>query len=411
MKRIFALLGAVLIQTSLGGVYAWSAFVPSLKMDYGLTTGQTQFIFGLSIASFTATMVFAGRLLARWESRRVAMLGGVLFFCGYLISAASRGHYFLLLGGYSLVGGASIGFGYAAALATAIQWFPKHKGLVTGVAVGGFGAGAVLLSALTTEWLNHGWTVLEIFRAIGWIYGAAVCLGAFLLFRPLNSQDGAEMSLGVRKHLLKDPVFRALAVGMFCGTFAGLLIIGNLKPIGMAGGLPPDKAVWAISCFALGNALGRISWGWLWDRYGYKTIPLSLLFLGLSLIVLLPARQESVSFSGAAFLVGFGFGASFVMYAAQVASHYGMAEVGRIYPLLFLAYGVSGIIGPSTGGLLYDLTNSHAAALAVSVMVILVGVYWTWRARVFIKPIASSLNPCNASRLTAPSTKAYYSSL
>ena len=405
MNPLFALLGAVLIQTCQGGVYAWSAFVPSLNTDYGLSSSQTQFIFGLSFASFTVAMVFAGRLLFRWGPRRVAWMGGALFSGGYLISAASGGHYLILLGGFSLVAGAGIGFGYVAALATGIQWFPKHKGMVTGMAVGGFGVGAILLSALATRWLNHGWTVFEIFRAMGWLYGAAVSLGALLLFRPPTAHAGYGASLRLRKHLVKDPVFLALAVGMFCGTFAGLLIIGNLKPIGMAGGLPPDQAVWAISSFAVGNTFGRISWGWIWDRLGYKTIPISLLFLGLSLVILLPARLENVTFSVAALMVGFGFGASFVMYAAQVASHYGMAEVGRVYPLLFLAYGLSGMIGPATGGLLYDLTNGHAAALSVSVIVILAGAYWTWRARVLIKANSRSLN---RSDLTASCTEAYY---
>ncbi len=397
MKRILVLPAAVLIQTCLGGVYAWSAFVPSLSTEYGLSAGRTQFIFGLTIASFTVAMVLAGRLMLKWGPRYVALLGGLLFACGHLISAASSGRFLWLLGGFGLVGGASIGFGYVAALTTGIQWFPKHKGLVTGVAVAGFGAGAVLLSMLTTLWLGSGWTVLEIFHAIGLAYGTAVCLGALLLFRPPNASEGTRVNLGTGKYLLKDPLFRALAVGMFCGTFAGLLVIGNLKPIGMAGGLSPDAAAVAISFFAAGNALGRLTWGWIWDRLGYSTIPLSLLFLGVAVVVLLPARLASIAFSVAALLVGFGFGASFVLYAVQVASHYGAAEVGRVYPLLFLAYGVSGITGPPTGGLLYDLTRGYASAITASVIVVLAGVCWTWRAKVSVMPASSALNRATTS--------------
>jgi OFA family oxalate/formate antiporter-like MFS transporter len=384
MKRILVLPAAVLIQTCLGGVYAWSAFVPSLSTDYGLSAGQTQFVFGLAIASFTVAMVFAGRLLPQWGPRRVALLGALLFAGGHLISAAGGGRLLWLLGGFGLVGGASIGFGYVAALTTGIQWFPKHKGLVTGVAVAGFGAGAVLLSRLTTLWLGSGWTVLEILRVIGLAYGTAVGLGALLLFRPPNDRAGTRVNLVSAKHLLKDPLFRALAGGMFCGTFAGLLVIGNLKPIGMAGGLSPDAAAAAISFFAVGNALGRLVWGWVSDRLGYSTIPLSLVFLSGAVVLLLPARLASMTFSVAALLVGFGFGASFVLHAVNVASHYGAAEVGRVYPLLFLAYGVAGIAGPPTGGLLYDLTHSHVAAITTSVMVVLVGACWTWRASVSV---------------------------
>lgn len=385
MKRLFVLPAAVLIQTCLGGVYAWSAFVPSLGTTHGLSAGQTQFIFGLTIASFTVAMVPVGRLTRQWGPRWVALLGGLLFACGHLLSAASGGRFLWLLVGFGLVGGASIGFGYVAALTTGIQWFPKHRGLVTGVAVAGFGAGAVLLSRLTLTWLGRGWTVLDVFRAIGWIYGTAVCLGALLLFRPPNAGAGAGVNPGAGTHLLKDPLFRSLAVGMFCGTFAGLLVIGNLKPIGIAGGLSPAAAAMAISFFAAGNALGRLAWGCISDRLGYAAIPLALLFLGVAVMVLLPARLANFAFSAAALLVGFGFGASFVLYAAQVAAHYGAAEVGRVYPLLFLAYGVSGLTGPPIGGLLYDLTGGHASALAASVLVVLVGICWTWRARIFVR--------------------------
>jgi OFA family oxalate/formate antiporter-like MFS transporter len=380
VKRLFVLPAAILIQMCLGGIYAWSAFVPGLRTDYGLSASQTQFIFGLTIATFTGAMVLAGRLLTRLGPRCVGLLGGVLFACGYLIAASSGGRVLWLLLGFGLVGGVGIGFGYVAALTASVLWFPKHKGLVTGVAVAGFGMGSMILSMMTTSWLAGGWTALEMFRTIGCAYGAVVCVSALLLFRPPIGMTHAGVACSTGMHRFKDPAFRVLGLGMFCGTFAGLLVVGMLKSIGMASGLSPEAAAAAIGSLAVGNATGRIAWGWISDRIGYPAIPGSLLFLCLALCSLFAAGVAPVAFVIAAGLVGFGFGACFVLYAAQVATLYGVFEVGRLYPLLFLTYGLAGIGGPLLGGLLHDWTGSYMAPISVSAVVAAAGSWWTGRA-------------------------------
>jgi OFA family oxalate/formate antiporter-like MFS transporter len=377
VKRLFVLPAVVLIQSCLGGLYAWSAFVPSLRADFGYTAGQTQLVFGLAIAAFTLAMVFAGRLLAAWGPRNVALLGGLLFACGHLTSSASAGQFVWLLAGSGLLGGAGIGFGYVAALTTGMQWFPSHKGLVAGVAVSGFGAGAIILSSLTTVLLRNGYTVMDIFQVIGLGYGTVVCLAAAFLFRPPFASGGRGHA--ALKDVLKDHVFQALATGIFCGTFAGLLVIGSLKPIGMDGGSTSGTATAAISLFALGNASGRLAWGWLFDRFGYPVIPLSLVFLGVALALLLVVRFAPAAFSASAFLVGFGFGSCFVLYAAQVALRYGAEQVASVYPLVFLAHGVAGITGPPLGGFLYDCTRSYVWALVAGMAVLAFGAWLTFR--------------------------------
>jgi len=380
MKRMFILPAAVLIQTCLGGVYAWSAFVPVLRSEYGFSTAQTQIVFGLTIASFTIAMVLAGCLLARWGARRVGLLGGLLFTAGYLLAAQANGWFPALLGGIGLVAGASIGFGYVAALTTAVQWFPRHKGLVSGVSVAGFGAGAILLSSVVSRFLRDGWSVLNMFRAIGWVYGAIICAAALCLFRPVTTSASVP-AVPAQKKLLGDPFFKSLFVGMFCGTFAGLLVVGNLKPIGMDGGLSASEAMLAISFLAIGNTVGRIGWGWIADRLGYRAIPLSLILLGVALGILLGARVSAWSFFVAALLVGLGFGACFVLYAAQVAAHFGTAAVAKIYPLVFLAYGLAGTLGPWIGGHLFDLTASYVPPMIVAIFVLSIGAGYTWTQR------------------------------
>jgi OFA family oxalate/formate antiporter-like MFS transporter len=375
-----AVLSAViLIQTCLGGVYAWSAFVPLLTADYGLSMGRAQAIFGLAILSFTLAMVAAGHLLRRWGPRAVALAGTLLFATGHQLAAWAGGRLFWLIVGYGLTAGAGIGFGYVAVLASGLQWFPRRKGAVTGVAVAGFGLGGLLLAALAERWTRAGWSLREMFCTVGWSYGALLAVGALLLFRPAGGTGGCEPDLAADGRFLRSRGFRVLASGMFCGTFAGLLVIGLLKPLALAVGLTPEEATRAIGGFALGNVTGRVAWGWLYDRIGYRTLPAALVVLGLAVVGLLAAIGLSGAFIATGSLVGFGFGACFVLYAAHVAAAHGVEHVGRLYPFLFLSYGIAGLAGPSLGGLLHDVTGRYSASLALAALMAALGARLTWR--------------------------------
>ncbi len=367
MSKYLVLPASILIQTCLGGIYAWSVFAPALHGDYGLSMGATQLIFGLCLASFTLAMIFAGRWQERRGPRLVAAVGGALFAAGYVIASFSGGRLSLLLLGIGVVAGSGIGFGYVCPLATCIKWFPRHKGLVTGLAVAGFGGGAVLLSSFASALFSRGVATLAIFRYVGLAYGAAIILVALGLSVPPAARGGAQKAAGLPAGvLLRDGRFWLLFGGMFAGTFAGLLTIGNLKPIGLAGGVAAGLATTAISTLAVGNACGRILWGVISDKIGNRALPLSLAFLALAVLALVPLSRFGWPFVGTAFAVGFGFGACFVLYAAAVAHVFGPAEVGRSYPLVFLSYGLSGTLGPAFGGRLFDVTGGYTAALVVA---------------------------------------------
>jgi OFA family oxalate/formate antiporter-like MFS transporter len=131
---------------------------------------------------------------------------------------------------------------------------------------------------------------------------------------------------------------------------------------------------------------------------GYKTIPLALLFLFFALALLLPARIAAATFAAGAFLTGFGFGACFVLYAAHVAARYGTDAVARIYPLIFLAYGLAGVTGPTLGGHLHDLTGNYFWSITASMAVLAVGVWFTWRGRAFANGSAARRHAFRTSR-------------
>jgi OFA family oxalate/formate antiporter-like MFS transporter len=361
VRRYIVLAASLAIQVCLGGVYAWSEFVPPLTEEHGLTTVQTQAVFGTTIAVFTIAMVFAGRLQERHGPRLVAAAGGVLFLVGYAVAWASGASFAGLLAGIGVLAGAGIGFGYVCPLATCMKWFPGRRGFVTGVTVAGFGAGAIVLANAANALFEAGWAVPPVLLAVGLVCGSVILLAAALLFTPARPEGHVDSPHPAFADLARQRAFWALVVGMFAGTFAGLLVIGNLKPMGLAEGVGASAATWAISAFAVGNALGRITWGVLSDRFGGVTMPASLLVLAAA-VAALGVATGPASFVLLAAVTGFGFGSCFVVYAARVAALYGVHLVGAIYPLVFLAYGLSGITGPVVGGWLYDSSGTYLVA-------------------------------------------------
>lgn len=372
--RFLILSACVLIQLCLGGIYAWSEFVPQLSASYDVSVAQSQLIFGVSIATFAGTMVWSARLVERRGPRLVASIGGALFGLGYLTAALSGGAFPLLLLGVGVLAGMGTGFGYACPLPICMRWFPEHKGLVTGIAVAGFGGGAVVLASLTDLLMRGGLDVLAVFQWIGVAYAVIMLLAAQVLRFPARPAADRPRCTPRSAVLLRDPSFIALVVGMFAGTFAGLLVIGNLKPLGLSAGLSATWATWTISVFAAGNVAGRIIWGRIADRLGRMAIPASLAFLALALTVLtLTGMRWPLAIVAASFLVGFGFGACFVVYAAHTARRYGIDLFGKAYPLVFLAYGAAAIVGPWVGGWLYGVSAGYSTALWLSVAIVMLG--------------------------------------
>ncbi|PKL43975.1 MAG: hypothetical protein CVV41_09435 [Candidatus Riflebacteria bacterium HGW-Riflebacteria-1] len=374
-EKWVVLAACIILQSILGGIYAWSSFVQPLTETFGLNRGQCGAIFGLTIAVFTIAMIPAGKFLHRHGPRTTALTGSILFATGHILASYGNGSFISLLFCYGLVVGTGIGFGYVCPLTTCMKWFPENRGLVTGVAVAGFGGGAIILSSVA-EYLLYvqNYSVLELFRFTGAMFGSTAFVASFFIKDPPNHKTNAERSDNhdLFPHLLSR-TFVLTFLAMFAGTFSGLLIIGNLKPMMLDFGLGEIHATLSISLFAIGNIFGRVIWGQIYDKFGSRgTILMSQTLLFAALLLL--NTGESTSLLLATIFIGAGFGSCFVVYASTIVDKFGVKLFASLYPICFLGYGLAAIVGPTTGGWLADSTGSFSSSINLSLATVFLSI-------------------------------------
>jgi len=375
VKRYLVLVACMIMLLCLGTGQAWSAFVAPLEKEHGLLTRQTQLVFSTGTFFFCFMIIFAGRLHDRLGPRPVAVASALILGAAWLLASIKGANFLFLWLAIGVMVGTGAGAGYVCAIATAIKWFPRHRGLISGMMAAGFACGPILLSTVTEVLLLHGWHVLSIFGLIGCVYAPIIlATGLLLIVPPGQPGAAAEVAAFRRRKLLTDRRFWTLFVGMFCGTLPYLTVIGSVKPIGLAFGIGA-AAVAAISTMASGNAGGRIFWGFVVDRFGPRRSILSAQFvtiLSMLCLILLGSRHP-VIFLVAVSGVGFCYGSNFAIYPAAAARLYGTHVLGSVYPLIMAAQGISSI-APTVNGFLYDRTASFVPGLSLATAVAVLGI-------------------------------------
>lgn len=382
MKKYSILAASVAIQLFLGGVYAWSTLARPLRLDFSLTSFQTEMIYGSSIGVFALTMVFSGRLIAWVGPRFLALTSGMFYFTAFGIAALSGGDFMWLLLGLGLVMGSAIGLGYVVPLSTAVRWFPRHKGLVTGLAVFGFGGGSMLSSWLVQSLLDGGQSILDIFWILGVLGGAVIVFSALVMSFPAGEKPAR---VSADRQVLSSPSFWLLALGMFSGTLGGLVVIGKAANIMAAFGYTALGVV-AVGVLAAGNSLGRLFWGWLIDRWGRWTLTVCLGLMTVSQLALALVASSAEVLLSFLFLVGLSFGGNLVLFAVKTEEFFGSGSISRVYPLIFLGYGTAAIVGPPLGGWLYDRSASYFGVFLMAAGISLVGTLTVGVNSMFLRP-------------------------
>jgi len=404
-NRWLVVVGAVLIQLCLGAIYAWSVFTPYLvKAPFNFSKTQTQVIFSVGLATFAVVMVLAGRWQAKSGPRIVALVGGLVLGAGYILAGLFGdglfGYFVNQVIFIGLVGGAGIGLAYVCPIAVGMKWFPDKKGLITGLAVAGFGFGALIWVKLAGSWggLLESMGVLNVFMLYGAVFAAAVVIGSTWMVNPPEGwkPEGWEPPVATKAapvagsvdlvpaQMLRRPQFYGIWIMFIFSSMAGLLTIGNIKLFGIDALQESGLTAAAASAvagtamavfYSIANGLGRIVWGTLSDKIGRKTA-LLLMCASQGLIMLVfywMGGNQFLLYLGAT-IIGFNFGGNFSLFPTMTADLFGTKNLGQNYGWVFTAYGVGGIIGPIMAATIRDVWQNWLAAFVISGIACLVAV-------------------------------------
>lgn len=388
MNRAFVVVGAVLVQLALGNLYAWSVFTTKL-VESDWTKTQTQIVFSVGVAVFAIVMVIAGRMMPKYGPRKLTIASGIALGLGYILAGLfGAENYTSTLIFVGILGGSGIGMGYVVPIAVGMRWYPDKKGLITGLAVAGFGFGATLWMTLAGKLgsLGGGELIKNIglsntFIVLGIIFLVIILIGSiWMVFPPADWKPAgwkpAETTQKSKPagsvdftsgEMLKTIQFYLIVLTYAFGAGAGLMSIGLMKLWPMeamqANGISKEVAGAAATLamaifFALFNGLGRILWGMISDKMGRKTsIAIMMATQGVFVILFQWMAGMQATLYVFAVLIGFNYGGLFSLFPTITADIFGNKNFGQNYGWVFLAYAIGGIIFPILGGKLGDMGN------------------------------------------------------
>lgn len=381
MNRWTRVIGAILVQLALGSIYAWSVFNAPLAGDLKLGSKDLQVlgIFATSLAGFGLFVQVGGRLQDKRGPRQIAMLSGVIYALGYIISSQFTDNLGMMYVGYAVLG-AGVGIGYSCALSCCVKWFPDKRGLVSGLAVAGFGAGTFIFAQVGQFIIDNGSTTAaglsNAYLYLGLIFLAMVLGGSQLLCDPPTGfcpagwtppKSGAGST--AKKQFMPKEMVRTKSFYLLWAMFAlsatcGLMMIGNVGNAGKS--LTADATIVAenatiVGILAIFNGAGRIVWGIVSDKLG-RTKAMKIMFLLQGLILFGaagfmmsdPADKTTafIGFTAFVSLVGFCFGGNFALFPPTTSEYFGTKFFGNNYGLVFTSYAVGGVIGGLMPGII-----------------------------------------------------------
>ena len=366
-KRWWIAIAAIVMQLCLGTVYAWSVFKKPLMTSHGWSEPGVQATMMIIMAVIGISAAFGGSLVDKKGPRFVATIGGVLFGIGTLLGglADQIGSIWLLYIGYGVIGGLGNGFGYVTPIATLIRWFPDKRGLVTGLAVMGFGAGAFFMGKIAPAMVNS-IGVATTFYIWGVIFLVLVTGAAQVYknppqgwlpagFKPAASSVSAADSFSFDE-AVKTPQWWMLWGMLFLNVSAGLGLLSQLSPmaqdlIGKTQGITDPKVLavagGSILAYAsIFNGLGRLFWASVSDYIGRKNVFIIMFITQALLYIYLPQVAGVFLFTVIACYLLACYGGGFATMPAFAADSFGPGYIGKVYGIMLTAWGCAGVFGP-----------------------------------------------------------------
>ncbi|WP_026478507.1 L-lactate MFS transporter [Alkaliphilus transvaalensis] len=381
-KAWLVTIAALGVNLTLGVLYAWSIIAKALISELGWTATQTQIPYMAACAFFAFSMVPGGKFQDKLGPKPVIMTSAVLAAIGFFFSGI-----FLSVPGltifFGVIFGTAMGTGYAATTPAAVKWFnSKKRGLISGIVVSGFGLAPVYIAPLTETLINRFGIKNSFFLMSGGFFTIIMILVQAISNPPKDyvvkdeavnktQQEVNAVNYNWRE-VLKTKQFYLLWT-MFCfGTFAGLLLTGQLARIGIEqAGF--NSAYTLIAIYAVANFSGRIGCGVISDKLGrMKTLFLTFALQVIIFMVFSKLTTPLTLMFGTA-VVGFTFGGAATLFPTLCIDYYGMKNFGMNYGMIITAWGIGGVFGPLLGGLVRDYTGGYAISYTTSALLSVLG--------------------------------------
>ena len=384
-NRWIIVIAAIFMQLALGAVYAWSVFVAPLRErnpEWNVTDVTLTFTLAIFFLGIGSTA--GGFWMDRQGPRVVATFAGILYGLGVFLSGFAGGNLQLLWLTYGVLGGLGMGFGYIVPVATLVKWFPDRRGLITGLAVGGFGAGAVITAPLATT-LIGAVGVYPTFSILGAIYFVFVLAAAQFYrnppagYRPagwepsalqVSQRSARDYTLG---EALRTWQWYALWAILFLNVSAGIMLISQASP--MAQNITGASAIVAaglVSLISVFNGAGRVFWAWLSDIITRRYVFLTMFLLQAVIFGVMTQATNFAFFAILAVIVALCYGGGFGTMPSFAADYFGTKYSGFVYGTMLTAWGAGGILGPILIARVKDLTGGYTQAMVIIAVIMLV---------------------------------------
>jgi len=376
---------AVFMQICLGAVYGWSVFkIPLMRAGHWTET-SVQLNFTLALVFLGVGTVIGGLWQDRVGPRKVATVAGFLYGLGYLVSwyAARENSLNILYLGYGVLGGLGMGMGYITPVATLVKWFPDRRGLMTGVAVCGYGAGALVMSPIAARLIvSHG--IPYTFAALGIVYLIVVVIAAQFYANPPQGwrpagwepRSAVAKAAGTYEFTVREAMgtwqFWLLWIMLFLNVSAGIMVISQASPMAQSKefvGMTALAAASMVGLISIFNAIGRVFWAWVSDLIGRARVYFLLYAIQAVVFFLMPHIHTATAFSAAFAIIGLCYGGGFGTMPSFTADFFGAKYMGGIYGWILLAWGAGAIPSPIMAARLHQSTGEFSTALHIIAIV------------------------------------------
>ena len=362
-----------------GVSYSFAAFFENFAKEFAAQRADVSWIFGLCGLVYFVLGAGGGMLADRWGPRMVCMTGMVFIAMGLFLTSLAQSLATVYLS-YGLLVGLGIAFVYTPSIACVQPWFNKRRGLASGIASAGVGAGTLVLPVVVSYLLIEvNWReALQMMSAGVLLIGLTA---GFLLKRAPNLSGNTSGQLPglTLSATLKTPSFKWLYMGTLLGAPVMFVPFAHISAAARDAGVPDAQAVGLVGLIGIGSLVGRFAIGWLADRMGrIKTLMLMQGLMGLSYLVWAGA-QDPWMFAVFALWFGLSYGSIVSLLPAICMDLFGGRAVSAIIGTLYTGAALGNLLGPVLAGQVFDMTQSYALVIWITLCISALATYSCWR--------------------------------